>query len=282
MAALEAASPLKSAAAAAQGTTTPTTPTTPTSSSSFFQVPSLKPTGPALLNQLLDASAVVDSTDKKSEVAASCPPVVLATTKTGTPPNASASGGGSSRSKRGYKYKTYSPSDMQRAYTIFLESKSLGNKISIRRLAKVSGLPYATLRDHINGRRGSVASRNRDLMQERAALAAARANSSALTDALQASAPGLEAMPAQPKLSQQQIVEALQTLVRAASQPAAMAVPAADPPQPSPSAPFLLASIQSAIRVQDTTAAAAQILQGVLQEDLCKNVKQENWQQPRA
>merc|ERR1711977_192260 len=50
-------------------------------------------------------------------------------------------------------YKTYSPYDMQTAYMIYIESKQLGNTISIRRLAKVSGIPYATLRDHINGRK---------------------------------------------------------------------------------------------------------------------------------
>merc|ERR1712157_428024 len=43
--------------------------------------------------------------------------------------------------------------DMQTAYKLYIESKRLGNTISIRRLAKVTGIPYATLRDHINGRK---------------------------------------------------------------------------------------------------------------------------------
>merc|ERR1712072_820245 len=50
-------------------------------------------------------------------------------------------------------YKCYTQSDMQTAYKLYIESKRLGNTISIRRLAKVTGIPYATLRDHINGRK---------------------------------------------------------------------------------------------------------------------------------
>jgi hypothetical protein len=50
-------------------------------------------------------------------------------------------------------YKCYTQSDMQTAYKLYIESKHLGNTISIRRLAKVTGIPYATLRDHINGRK---------------------------------------------------------------------------------------------------------------------------------
>lgn len=50
-------------------------------------------------------------------------------------------------------YKCYTQDDMQTAYKLYIESKRLGNTISIRRLAKVTGIPYATLRDHINGRK---------------------------------------------------------------------------------------------------------------------------------
>jgi len=60
-------------------------------------------------------------------------------------------------------YKTYSPHDMQTAYRIYIESKHLGNTISIRRLAKVSGIPYATLRDHINGRKNKSTGLAKDL-----------------------------------------------------------------------------------------------------------------------
>ncbi len=69
------------------------------------------------------------------------------------------------KAKEAYKttYKTYSPHDMQTAYRIYIESKHLGNTISIRRLAKVSGIPYATLRDHINGRKNKSTGLAKDL-----------------------------------------------------------------------------------------------------------------------
>lgn len=57
------------------------------------------------------------------------------------------------RDRAKVNYKCYSPHDMRTAYKLYIESKQMGNTISIRRLAKVTGIPYATLRDHINGRK---------------------------------------------------------------------------------------------------------------------------------
>ena len=64
-------------------------------------------------------------------------------------------------------YKSYSPDSLETAYRVYRDSAHLGNTVSIRRLAKVSGIPYATLRDHINGRRGTCQGSARDRKEQR-------------------------------------------------------------------------------------------------------------------
>ena len=64
-------------------------------------------------------------------------------------------------------YKSYSPDSLETAYRVYRDSAHLGNTVSIRRLAKVSGIPYATLRDHINGRRGPCQGSARDRKEQR-------------------------------------------------------------------------------------------------------------------
>jgi len=54
-------------------------------------------------------------------------------------------------------YKTYSPEDLIAALRTYLRTRDAGRKVSIRHLARVSGIPYATLRDHISGRKSKNA-----------------------------------------------------------------------------------------------------------------------------
>ena len=50
-------------------------------------------------------------------------------------------------------YKTYSPEDLIATLRTYLKTKNSGKNVSIRQLARISGIPYATLRDHISGRK---------------------------------------------------------------------------------------------------------------------------------
>lgn len=64
---------------------------------------------------------------------------------------------GTPLSRKHMCYKTYSPEDLIAALRTYVKTRKSGKYVSIRHLSRISGIPYATLRDHISGRKCGVA-----------------------------------------------------------------------------------------------------------------------------
>lgn len=74
-------------------------------------------------------------------------------------PKSRSSGSDSSHplSRKHMCYKTYSPEDLIAALRTYVKTRKSGKYVSIRHLSRISGIPYATLRDHISGRKSGAA-----------------------------------------------------------------------------------------------------------------------------